>query len=798
MENKPTKEQERIFKFTKLRPENLIIKALAGSGKTTTAIECAKLLPKDKNIMFLAFNKHIQEELKTKLPESVRCYTTYGLGMGAIKRKYGDSIKFDEFKADKIIQKKAKNWKLDEEMRDEDIYFYLQDMKKLANLCRLTLTLKPEFISYVANRYEIPLNKPKDVKRVLKVLDTMTTDRKTYDFTDMIFLPAIDNGIWFFPQDYVFLDEYQDINRCQLKIVEKILKRNRKTKKVEGRLFVFGDMFQCQPSGTKILMSDGVEKNIEDVVIGDKVVSYDRHNKGHFVGYYRNHRWGPKSMGKHGYNINEISKRKFRGNLVVVRSGNTKSKYTPNHRCLARIKSDTDFNYLLYLMEKNGYYKIGITPLWSKNRIDFSANRVHQENPDKFWILNVYPNREAAYYDEQYFSIHYGIPQMILTYRNQKKNKMTQHDIDKFYGRFSKSVLRENALNILSSFNRDIEFPFWSKNKTNYVSKHHMFEIRACNLIPEIMQMSHFDENNLKPKKNRNHIHNVITSKYMDIDEISYEFIDDYVYSLNVDKHKVYVGDGILTHNSIYGFNGCDEKVMEFIQKIPNTTVLPLTTSFRCSQAVIQKAQEIVPEIKARPDAPVGSVREGNVLEEAESGDFILCRTTMPLIELFFQFLTQRKKAIIKGSDIGVHLIELIGKINNIEALITFWEGELKTYRQELKNEGILNPIEHSGYATLEDKVNTLLFLCRISDSILDLKYKINSIFTDEIQGIVLSTVHKIKGLEADRVFIIRPDLLPMQVSKPWQAIQEKNLQYVAYTRAKLDLIFDNEWTNDT
>ena len=80
---------------------------------------------------------------------------------------------------------------------------------------------------------------------------------------------------------------------------------------------------------------------------------------------------------------------------------------------------------------------------------------------------------------------------------------------------------------------------------------------------------------------------------------------------------------------------------------------------------------------------------------------------------------------------------------------------------------------------------------------ILDLKYKIKSIFTDEIQGIVVSTVHKIKGLEADRVFIIRPDLLPMQTPKPWQHIQEKNLQYVAYTRAKLDLIFDNEWTDE-
>jgi len=493
MINKPTPEQERIFLFVKKRPENVLIKAYAGAGKTTTIVEAVKLLPKDKNIMFLAFNKHIQEELKTKLPEHVRCYTTYGLGMSAIKRKYGDSIQFDEFKIDKLIQKKAKSWGLAEEMDDEGISVYMNNMKKLVNLCRLTLTIKPEYIPYVANRYDIPLNKPKDIKRALKVLDTCTTDRKTFDYTDMIYLPAIDNGIWFFPQEYVFVDEVQDLNRCQIKIIEKVLKRNRTTKKLEGRLISVGDFFQ-----------------------------------------------------------------------------------------------------------------------------------------------------------------------------------------------------------------------------------------------------------------------------------------------------------------GVYGFNAADEKSFEWFEKFPNTKVLPLSVSFRCSQKVIEHAQKIVPDIKALPSAPEGLVRDGNVLEEAESGDFVLCRTTMPLVKLFFEFLTQNKKAIIKGSDIGVHLIELIGKINSIEKLKSFWETELAKFKKDLKSEGILNPNEHSGYSALEDKVMTLLFLCRLANSIPDLKMKIKSIFTDEIEGICLSTVHKIKGLEANRVFIVRPDLLPLPNSRSWQAIQEKNLEYVAITRAKLELIYDRQWTDES
>lgn len=493
MNHKPTPEQERIFLFVKKRPENVLIKAYAGAGKTSTIVEAVKLLPKDKSIMFLAFNKHIQEELKTKLPEHVRCYTTYGLGTSAIKRKYGDKIQFDEFKIDKIILKKSKQWKLDDELKgDEAILHYQDSIKKLVNLCRLTLTLKPEFVPYVAERYDINLNKPNDIKRVLKVLDEATNDRSTFDYTDMIYLPAVDNGIWMFPQDYVFVDEVQDLNRCQIRIIEKVLKKDKASGKLTGRLITVGDFFQ-----------------------------------------------------------------------------------------------------------------------------------------------------------------------------------------------------------------------------------------------------------------------------------------------------------------GIYGFNAADEKSFEWFEKYPNTKTLPLSVSFRCAKNVIAKAQEIVPDIKALDDAPDGIVRDGNVLEEAQSGDFVLCRTTMPLIKLFFEFLTQGKKAIIKGSDIGLQLIDLIGKINNLPKLVSFWEDELATYRKDLKSSGVINPYEHSGYVALEDKVNVLLFLAKLSDSIADLKNKIRTIFTDEIQGICLSTVHKIKGLEANRVFIIRPDLLPMQAQKSWQIIQEKNLEYVAYTRAKLELIFDKTWSDE-
>ena len=122
---------------------------------------------------------------------------------------------------------------------------------------------------------------------------------------------------------------------------------------------------------------------------------------------------------------------------------------------------------------------------------------------------------------------------------------------------------------------------------------------------------------------------------------------------------------------------------------------------------------------------------------------------------------------------------------------------ELQNFAIDLKSKGVLNPEEHSGYIALADKVLTLVFLAKLSNNIEDLKNKIKTIFTDEIQGIVLSTVHKAKGLEANRVFIVRPDLLPMKTVKGWQQIQEINLQYVAITRAKTELIYDKNWTDE-
>ena len=95
---------------------------------------------------------------------------------------------------------------------------------------------------------------------------------------------------------------------------------------------------------------------------------------------------------------------------------------------------------------------------------------------------------------------------------------------------------------------------------------------------------------------------------------------------------------------------------------------------------------------------------------------------------------------------------------------------------------------ESSMYKTYEDKVNVINIL---SDGLVtcdELIDRISAIFSDDNKnGICLSTVHKSKGLESDRVFIICEDKFCLKycMSVQWMAEQEYNLMYVAYTRAK-------------
>lgn len=74
---------------------------------------------------------------------------------------------------------------------------------------------------------------------------------------------------------------------------------------------------------------------------------------------------------------------------------------------------------------------------------------------------------------------------------------------------------------------------------------------------------------------------------------------------------------------------------------------------------------------------------------------------------------------------------------------------------------------------------------------------KIEGLFSDdEEEGrkvLTLATLHKLKGAEYDRVFFYRPELCPSKWARQeWQQLQEQNLMYVGFTRARLELMIED------
>src|ERR1700722_4365483 len=67
-----------------------LIIARAGASKTSVIVEGSRYIPKGKKTLFCAFNKHIQEELKQRLPSYVECSTLHSLGFRAIKQRFGN------------------------------------------------------------------------------------------------------------------------------------------------------------------------------------------------------------------------------------------------------------------------------------------------------------------------------------------------------------------------------------------------------------------------------------------------------------------------------------------------------------------------------------------------------------------------------------------------------------------------------------------------------------------------------------------------------------------------------------
>lgn len=247
-------------------------------------------------------------------------------------------------------------------------------------------------------------------------------------------------------------------------------------------------------------------------------------------------------------------------------------------------------------------------------------------------------------------------------------------------------------------------------------------------------------------------------------------------------------------NQSIYAFRGADSSAMDKLTKQLEAKQMPLSLSYRCPKSVAAYVNANFPDIDFKVpdtaiDGTVSSIMSSEkLLDSFKDGDMVLCRVNADLISTAFRLIRAGRKATIQGRDIGKGLVDLIKKSKEDDVT------KMLQWVQNWKAKEIAKAysLGFDGKATMiQDRADTVFAVADGAATTVEVIERCYSLFSDEQSGIKLSSVHRAKGLEADNVFILRPDLMPHPAAKkPEAQIQERNIKYVAVTRAKKSLTF--------
>ena len=266
----------------------------------------------------------------------------------------------------------------------------------------------------------------------------------------------------------------------------------------------------------------------------------------------------------------------------------------------------------------------------------------------------------------------------------------------------------------------------------------------------------------------------------------------------------VFVGD---ENQAIYSFASASPESFRKLKELPNTTSLPLSISYRCPKKIVKLAQTLVENIEYKEDAVDGEIIYDARLEDVKEGDMVLCRNNAPLMQVYNDLIRMGKQCFIRGKDIGQNLKNIILESKKDElnsdlqqdGLFIYLYDQLFNLVSNIMKSTNLDKHTVMNMSIITNKLDIINALYVLSENITTTKELINrieTIFSDKKknEGIALSTIHKAKGLEADNVYIACRSLMPSKsATQDWEVLQEKNLIYVAYTRAKQKLGFLDE-----
>lgn len=230
--------QQAVFSRVKNSTENIIINAVAGSGKTTVLKEVARILGYEK-CLYAAFNTKVRDGLAASLPQ-LPALTINQVGHRTILSQLNRRANIAAFKEKTIAKQIANQFSFDNWKQG---FQFQRDLMKFAATA-MNYGLKPEFTVDEFNTLFADLDIENgfgermvvSVKRFLSETVEWAKTSGNISFLDQIYIPVV-LGLQPSKTPVLLLDECQDLSETKMRLMMAAVEG--------GRLVACGDPFQA-------------------------------------------------------------------------------------------------------------------------------------------------------------------------------------------------------------------------------------------------------------------------------------------------------------------------------------------------------------------------------------------------------------------------------------------------------------------------------------------------------------------------------------------------------------------------